>query len=1229
MPPSIIQSDITATTRNSDHNEMVARWNSTRDRVEEDEHRMSLSDDGESDLHERDNWPLVNSTERDSSPDTVISIESRKRYQASKLEEEEDTRRDTVLRRSDDFGDLPATSPDDEDVSDLEEDSDESGRDPGGGESRESPPPALDIAGTEEGSPNSDTQHPQPQNEGIYAERSRPSGSDSRDGSVDVSPLRELDSAFSSGSVAQLPTSPRNAAAAGHPQENETYHNVNGHAIHSDEERDIATPIQFGMDSTSETSSIHPSSPPSYGRITPTTNGPARPSSITKSTPPSRTASRRSQHVTPLRDRVRYSWQSVQDEEPNRPRIHIIKLISNTATASAGFPQGEAFGFSMSPGGRRLAAYNSARLYILQTAALPVGISQDFALKRRPQAVEIGDDGNVLAILADEHTINIYDLGHQQLRRMRTIKTDFPTNCIAISPTGALLAAAYEGGVEIFSLANGSLPTDRRAVRCPKMDRLTFSEDSATLLGTTVRINVSSTMAVSVPVFPSSGKPSHEELKEAWCSELLHPENVRNSSHAIFMRENRETANDRLFAWNGLEDTFGILNIGDMQYGAIEFPVVISPPLSTCGGLGAAIHSPPALDEHGDTVAMIVNDRTIRLYIVPRRHHEEDTTVEAHSIDHELDEGYGCPFSEVRWVYSSTSLPAPSSSQPHVQGRLVVTSPGGIADSSLNEEPVDDVEGGRIILFDFDPQFAGQAGQTFSLTLGKSQPQLLEEPAFDVAAEVALVRRRTVNQSRGGGLSTRPITLGRTASTFSRRNERSSPRSGTPSGRALRTSLLSISSEASRSLPDLMESSEALDTFEEPYAQGAPRSHASLQRAASNAQRHRFQTIEEKNREHISADSTGGFLALPEYSEEPNAPLPSRFRALAGLDTPASGPAIKPALITSPNGDRQSPTSSTPSTAPAAVAESFSADQAFHAATIQTQAESSSAAQQSPVESPLSDEQFSLISGSGPLPNITGEWEAPSPVTSTNSGRQFQAPPRSLSSRSGALSPPMESAPEEDDLYSGSPTVGSRRGPSSPLGRSAQASTTYRYSTSLLNSPGHPSPTFAPSISSFDAGSESPTSTVSSRTRRLPPHLVAFRNAATTSASASLFPTNQRSDHVPVREHATNAGSVPHPVTAWHPPAPSITSAAPSGVFRAHSRKSSVSNRSAFASTAKAKKLGFFRTGTKKRKNQALFGPEYAPRNARQGGRGGADSMLETKSMFTTLTRGEGKCAVM
>ncbi|KAH0283482.1 hypothetical protein M436DRAFT_47186 [Aureobasidium namibiae CBS 147.97] len=604
-------------------------------------------------------------------------------------------------------------------------------------------------------------------------------------------------------------------------------------------------------------------------------------------------------HVSGNKDRVRYSWQSIHEDEPNRPRIHIVKIVSNTATASAASPQGEALAFSLSPAGKRIAAYNSARLFVFQTAALPVNVSHEYALRRRPLAVEICDDANVLAVLVDAHTVNIYDLSRNNARRVRTVRTDLPTSTIALSSTGGLLATAYEGGVEVFSLAQNALITDRRAVRAPKMDKLVFSQDDSSLLGTTTRIFASATLVVSVPIFAedSSAQPSHRELQEAWCTGMLEPQNIKNSSHATFMREDGNMTNDKLFAWNGLEDTFGVLNAHDMAYSQVDFPVAISPPLSTCGGLGAAIHHCPSIDEHGKIVAMIVNDRTVRLYLVPQEAEDGHTKVEAHSIDHELDEEYGCPFTDLRWVHSRLNLPAASQSPHQIRGRLVVTSPGSLVDAEQAGSGVQDIEGGRIILFDFDPQFASQPGQTFVFHVGKAPPMTLEEETMDVADEIALVRRRTVTSSRSNTLGKRTPSLGRAATTVSRRQDNSAYRNGSPSGsiqqlslntspwrsRRVSSSLISLSADATRSLPDLLEASEvAAESLEQPYSQGAPRSYMSIERATTAANTHRFQTLEE----HEAESEHPGDLPLPAYTEHPNQPLPGKYRALAGLEIP-------------------------------------------------------------------------------------------------------------------------------------------------------------------------------------------------------------------------------------------------------------------------------------------------------------------------------------------------------
>ncbi|KXT04359.1 hypothetical protein AC579_403 [Pseudocercospora musae] len=1264
----------------------IQRWNSTQDRINADERRRRMMEMQELDgigLYDRPDWPLASSPTEPHGRQRVkvLQHDGRAELEQQPLEEA------AVVRSVEDLN-MPMDSPTyttEHDVSDFDasDDDDHDIDHPG----------QLEPLRTRQPLRREDDVQTAPPSRAAHRHLESPP----HHTHAEVSPIPSDQASHASLSPSIVPQ-PEIEEPEERPTPTPTPSpEVNRQEMDVEDDdlgelRDIATPIPLGPNTPEQ----------QQGTFPPGSNFRSSISKGSTNTPPQRRSSTRNSfynttQIAHPKDRVRYSWQSAQDDEPNRPRIHVIKLVSNTATASAGFPTGEAFGFSISPGGRRIAVYNSARLYVLQTAALPVGITQDYALKRRPLAVELVDEGTTIAILADDHTINVYELGHV-LKRTRTIKLDFPTSTIALAPTGGVLAAAYEGGIEVFSLHPEAITSDRRAVRCVKMDRISFSEDGSTLLGTTTRINASSTVVVSVPVFPSqaNGLPTHEELREAWCSELLHPENIRNSSHATFMREDRKTTNERLFAWNGLEDAFGILNVADMQYGTIDFPVVISPPLSTCGGLGAAIHSCPAIDEHGDTVAMIVNDRTVRLYIVPHKADEDATSVEAHSIDHELDDGYGCPFSEARWVYSTASLPAPLHNKTAVKGRLIVTSPGGVTENGISEESVEEIEGGRIILFDFDPQFAGQPGVTFNLTLGRSPPQMLEEEQIDVSEAISLVRRRTVNQNRSNALNARPATLGRSATMHGNRNNRGvSPAVSAAGLSRSRNSMLSIGSlqsDAARSLPDLQESNEAVEAFEEPYVQGAPRSQASLQRAASNAQRHRFQTLEERQQERVSVDSSGHFLPLPEYTEEPNAPLPSRFRAMAGLDAPAAFNRPKPSVVTTANGNANAPcpsssSSATPHTAPPDVGENFSADRAFRAATANLAAghvpmtttetiieePRNSTLLQSPVSTPSSipssmqrnslyvaDDSHAASRDALHPPTRAGTFDARTDTFTRfgPSGRQgtfdpLVSLPRSLQraySNANAVSPIADYTPPSlnaDWNNAASPIV---QPPSSsheqasiggapsseawdvispvafsdthaPFARTPTGANPYRYSTSLLNPPGHMPP---PRASTSLGGSSAtlPGMTSHAAARRMPPHMQAFRNAAATNASASLFPPTQPSNHVPLRQPKSNASSVAHPITAWHPPAAS-TSQPPGSSYvsvrRSHSRKSSLAGKSAFPSTAKAKKLGFF----KRSRKPDPFTPMYERENYENS------SMMETKSMMTWMTKSDSKCAVM
>ena len=355
MPVSTFSSDNSNVRRNS-HSGMIARWSSTRDHMLEDERRVGMNEVMEMDgtgLHERDNWPLVDSTDRNISPETVISVGS---PDGSALpsprspKHEEPASQNAEVGKNNGIDREPTSYFEDKDVSDIEDDSDEVSED--GTEflyedSRGSSPlvPIRDAptkVSADMGS-NSDSSQPvspdvHPATPSDRREHWRNSHSRRQEGQVDVSPVRE--GANEDVEVEQA-IGTQYMEINNSSDEDETQYMTNGDAEHT--ARDMPTSTMNNQ-STIDPQPSTPGSPQPNGRSTPTTNWHAHRSSIFKGTPPSRSASRRSasisQNVPHDKSKVRYSWQSVEDEEPSRPRIHIIKLVSNTATASAAFSAG-------------------------------------------------------------------------------------------------------------------------------------------------------------------------------------------------------------------------------------------------------------------------------------------------------------------------------------------------------------------------------------------------------------------------------------------------------------------------------------------------------------------------------------------------------------------------------------------------------------------------------------------------------------------------------------------------------------------------------------------------------------------------------------------------------------------------------------------------------------------------------------------------------------------------
>ncbi|KAK8049712.1 hypothetical protein PG994_011442 [Apiospora phragmitis] len=157
-----------------------------------------------------------------------------------------------------------------------------------------------------------------------------------------------------------------------------------------------------------------------------------------------------------------------------RPRTTTIKLVSNSISSSS-VPGGEGMQFTSSPRGYHLLAYNSSRIYVLDIRGPELVVKRELKIMRRPVSACTLDDASLLAVLSSDMQVDVYDLRQQPPKRTQSLILDNPPRTIALSPCGSVLAAAYEGGIEVSSLHTGALPTDRRAVKCDGVDSLAFS----------------------------------------------------------------------------------------------------------------------------------------------------------------------------------------------------------------------------------------------------------------------------------------------------------------------------------------------------------------------------------------------------------------------------------------------------------------------------------------------------------------------------------------------------------------------------------------------------------------------------------------------------------------------------------------------------------------------------------------------------------------------------------
>lgn len=489
-----------------------------------------------------------------------------------------------------------------------------------------------------------------------------------------------------------------------------------------------------------------------------------------------------------------------------RPRQTLINLISVNASSSAALPGAEAFRFAFSPNGQTILALSSSRIYVIDATSDPIAVRKELKTQRRPLSASVTDDGTILAVLSSRHQANIYDIGPDGVKHVQVLVMDNPPRTIALAPEGTVLAAAYEGGVEVFSLAPSALSTDRRAVRSEGVDILGFSGDGSMLVGSTQSLEEPSSVVITAPFYTENDLPPKEVHSRMWTTQILFPQISSICSHAELLQGHTEGDANWLFAYDHTLMSYRAVRTDDTRTGVAYFlnpsstrrfslPAPSTAPTATAcgtlvvagfGGTGLWIYGVPEKLDVSPDMGSVVERHEHRLHgrgvsLTSATGHMEplmaySPSISGSSEDFEDDSIAakvdwreslfvkcqrirsieGC--TAVKWVEKSEDRPCAFSGK-----RLVVVAPGGVDQfvEELGDETMP-VDGSRVCILDFDYAPSVAADREITIEVGEEEPELLTEQIGDMDIEVAMERRRTV-RARGG----RGMPLGRSITTVS------------------------------------------------------------------------------------------------------------------------------------------------------------------------------------------------------------------------------------------------------------------------------------------------------------------------------------------------------------------------------------------------------------------------------------------------------------------------------
>ncbi|UNI14588.1 hypothetical protein JDV02_001203 [Purpureocillium takamizusanense] len=617
-----------------------------------------------------------------------------------------------------------------------------------------------------------------------------------------------------------------------------------------------------------------------------------------------------------------------------RPCETVIKLVSNSISSSS-CPGGEGMQFGASPKGSYLLAYNSSRIYVIDVRGEGIQVKRELRILRRPVSACITDDANLLAVLSTEMQVDLYDLTTRPPRRKHSIILDNSPRTIAISSCGTVLAAAYDGGIEVSSLHKGALATDRRAVKCDAVDALAFSHDGSQILGTTIHSASPSTVVLTAPYYDPGSQLAESNLSAMWTTSILFPNTSRDCSHAILLQDGSHGEAEWTFTYDRSFETFRAVRLDDLRNGTTYFTGPIPKAAAQSKLLPCTL---PASTYYGELVSAGFQGSEVWVYGVPGdldampdvassessagssalgRHNSVQSSLSRHaSTRGQEGDGERVPqwqvlcdklrnnfvsgrqisevagISTVKWVANFASSSC--------KERLVVAA-RGVSGPRLvtDEEDIDFVDGGRICLLDFDYGLVNGCKTEITIEVGTDDAEVLEEEKRDMETEVAIVRRRTVAQRRGGrmALLRAATSAGQDAPPPSRHAPQDDDDDDPLVPRTIGKNPSSKQTAASSTEEGETASIEEQEALDAPYAHASPRSGTTLRRAATAAAVNRRlnpRTADGRPIEYRRADGRGEH---PHESDADNwVPPPPPYQEDDPVDLPAflRGPHVAP-----------------------------------------------------------------------------------------------------------------------------------------------------------------------------------------------------------------------------------------------------------------------------------------------------------------------------------------------